>query len=141
MLTDTYLFISFLLTPRRDTPPATILAHALAGTFTLLVVQPLLDELAEEISTKPYLASRTKVSELDSLLRIMVSISEPIAEMSAPIPSVCRDPDDDYLIAHALMGNADYLVSGDRDLLALDPIGPLRILSPRDFVDKLASLE
>ena len=56
---------------------------------------------------------------------------------SPPFPAVVRDPKDDYLIAHAVMGQADYLVTGDDDLLSLGRIDTIRILSPRQFWDLL----
>lgn len=46
---------------------------------------------------------------------------------------VCRDPDDDYLLEIATKGKAAFLVSGDNDLLVLDPFRSIRIESYRDF--------
>ena len=48
-------------------------------------------------------------------------------------PSLCRDPKDDKLLAVALAGKADFLITGDRDLLDLGAVGGTRILSPADF--------
>lgn len=45
-----------------------------------------------------------------------------------------RDPDDDKFIHTALAGGADWLVSGDRDLLELPAMDGLRILSPVDVL-------
>ena len=47
--------------------------------------------------------------------------------------SLCRDPKDDYLLYTALAAKADYLVSGDNDLLSLQTMGSTRILSFVDF--------
>jgi predicted nucleic acid-binding protein len=44
------------------------------------------------------------------------------------------DPDDDKLLAVALAGNADALVTNDRHLLALDPYGSVRVLRPTAFL-------
>lgn len=54
-----------------------------------------------------------------------------------PIPAVIRDRDDDYLLAHALVGEADYLVTGDDDLTPLGRVGKLKIVSPSDFARAL----
>ncbi|MGZ6692293.1 MAG: putative toxin-antitoxin system toxin component, PIN family, partial [Solirubrobacteraceae bacterium] len=55
-----------------------------------------------------------------------------------PHPAVCRDPDDDYLVALATAHTASVLVSGDDDLLAIDPSElEVEILTPRRFVDRL----
>lgn len=45
-----------------------------------------------------------------------------------------RDPDDDYLIAHALAAGADYLVSWDNDLRDLGFVDGLAIVSPPEFL-------
>jgi hypothetical protein len=45
----------------------------------------------------------------------------------------CRDPDDDYLLEIAVEAKAVVLVSGDDDLLVLDPFRSVRIVSYRDF--------
>lgn len=46
----------------------------------------------------------------------------------------CRDPDDDKLLETAMMGQADCLVTGDRDLLVLSPFHDILILNPVDFL-------
>ena len=55
--------------------------------------------------------------------------------------SACRDPDDDKFLETATVGSADYLITGDDDLLILDPFQSLRILSPRDFLEATGGRE
>jgi len=52
---------------------------------------------------------------------------------------VTDDPDDDFVIACAVEGNADYIVSGDEHLLALAQHRTIRIVSPVQFVDVVSS--
>ena len=47
---------------------------------------------------------------------------------------VCRDPRDDMVIETALEGNADILVTGDTDILALRPMKGISIMTPSEFV-------
>ena len=47
--------------------------------------------------------------------------------------SICRDPDDDAILACAIGGNAKVICSGDGDLLALDGFRGLEIMRPADF--------
>jgi uncharacterized protein len=47
----------------------------------------------------------------------------------------CRDPDDDRFLETALNSAGDCIVTGDADLLALDPFRRLRILTPRAFLE------
>jgi putative PIN family toxin of toxin-antitoxin system len=48
----------------------------------------------------------------------------------------CRDPADDKFIALALAAQVTRLVTGDNDLLCLDPLGALRLLTPRQALDE-----
>ena len=49
--------------------------------------------------------------------------------------SLCRDPKDNILLALTKQGHADYLITGDKDLLSLKTLASTRILSPREFLD------
>ncbi len=53
--------------------------------------------------------------------------------------AVCRDPDDDWVLATALAGDADAIVSGDADLLTLASYSGIEMLSPRQFVSRQGS--
>lgn len=56
----------------------------------------------------------------------LVAITEQIDE--------CRDPSDNKFLELALCGNADVLVTGDNDLLVLNPFRGIAIVTPRDFL-------
>ena len=49
--------------------------------------------------------------------------------------SICRDPKDNMFLELALSGNADLIISGDNDLLVLNPFRGIPVISPREFVD------
>ena len=49
------------------------------------------------------------------------------------IPSRCRDPKDDYLLELALVSDADFLITGDKDLLDIKEIGNCQILTATEF--------
>lgn len=51
-------------------------------------------------------------------------------------PGLSPDPDDDYLVSLARAAAADYLVSGDSDLIGLVDAKP-PVLTPRQFLDRL----
>ena len=51
---------------------------------------------------------------------------------------MCRDPHDDYLVALATASNADAIVTGNLDLLSIDPTQiAVEIITPRQLVDRL----
>lgn len=62
-------------------------------------------------------------------------------EMTLVVPAVigrlCRDPDDDMFLAAALAGDADWLVTVDRQLLSVRQVGRTRILRPERFLEAL----
>jgi uncharacterized protein len=62
-------------------------------------------------------------------MRTFAAILQP-APLDGP---VCRDPDDDRILAMCRGFQAEALVTGDADLLVLHPWGGLSILAPRDF--------
>jgi len=65
-------------------------------------------------------------------------MSEEVPRIKSLIPAVTRDPKDDYLLAHALVGGADCLVTGDEDLLTLQQqVHELEILTHRQFCELL----
>jgi putative PIN family toxin of toxin-antitoxin system len=55
-------------------------------------------------------------------------------EAEALAEPVCRDPDDDMVLATAIAGEADVMVTGDEDLLVLGSHAGISILSPRQFL-------
>jgi hypothetical protein len=141
ILIDTNVFISYLLSSHGGAIRAIFEAWSL-GAFTLLVPEALLDEIQVTVSDRPHLSSRIPLKVLEEFLATIKALSEEIGLITDPIPAVTRDPKDDYLLAYALVGAADYLVTGDDDLLALEgTIQELRILSPRQFAETLRSVD
>jgi len=138
-IVDTNVFISFLLNPGEDRIPSRIVAAALTQRFDLLISDELLREIESTVDEKSYLKSRISAPRLIAFFRELRGSAGITPELSQPIAQYTRDPKDDYLIAHALAEEVDVLVSGDRDLLALDGIFAFRILSPADFAAALGA--
>ena len=74
------------------------------------------------------------VDDIVALLREQEVVPKPPRPSDLPI----RDPDDRWILASALAGRADVLVTGDRDLLDIAANAPLRVLNPRAFWDLLS---
>ena len=70
--------------------------------------------------------------ERDEFLRALVRESE-LVEIIEPV-RICRDPKDDKILELAVNGNAAYLVTGDEDLLALNPFRGIEIVRPAEFL-------
>jgi putative PIN family toxin of toxin-antitoxin system len=72
---------------------------------------------------------RPKVDAIVAFLRRHEVVSRP----KAPSTLHIRDEDDRWVLASALLGAADVLVTGDRDLLDVAAQAPLKIVDPRGF--------
>ena len=62
----------------------------------------------------------------------LMAVSEWVSITNAKLG--CRDPDDDKFLETALIGDADCIITGDKDLLEMSPFHGIMILSPSDFV-------
>jgi putative PIN family toxin of toxin-antitoxin system len=133
VLLDANIFISYLLNPEKPGAVRNIVRAAVLGNYTLLLPDALLDEFVSKIPTRSYLSERISTGELATFVAIVRKSSEVVAEIEDMIPAVTRDPKDDYLLAYAVVGEADYLVTGDKDLLILENVGNMKIIKPADF--------
>ncbi len=101
----------------------------------LLISGASLAELAEVLAREKfdrYLTREERDAFLVKLVRqaVVVEITEPI--------QACRDPKDDKFLEIAVAGNATCVISGDGDLLALNPFRGIPILPPAQFLERLA---
>ena len=139
VLADTNLYISYLLRVSAKEGSIHYFFRALAeGKFTLLMPQDLLDEIVQTASSKPHLQKRISKKQVDELVSILELVSEEIPRIKEPIPQICRDPKDNYLLAYAVVGQADYLVTGDEDLLVLRAVETVEIVTPPQFQEMLS---
>ncbi len=100
---------------------------------TVLVSIPVLLELAAVLNRPKFDQYVTH----DERMRFMVSFLK-VAQMVEVNETIvaCRDPKDDKLLELAVNGNADFLITGDKDLLVLSPFRGVEIITPREFLDK-----
>jgi putative PIN family toxin of toxin-antitoxin system len=108
---------------------ARLLRRARHGQFELITCPAILAE------TQVHLRKLT--SPPPAILKATAQHLENIATIVTPeptlIPTVCRDPDDNIVLGCAVSATADYVVTGDRDLLVLHPFRNLSVVTPRDF--------
>jgi putative PIN family toxin of toxin-antitoxin system len=94
----------------------------------LFTSRALLDELAEILREK----FDTRSQDLP-LLQVYEAEATIVRPKPLPKP-ICRDTDDDEVLAAAVAARAEIILTGDDDLLALEEFQGIRILSPRKFV-------
>lgn len=98
----------------------------------LAVPLPILAELREKLAGK----ARLPADEIDAVERNIRREARLLAT-PPPLPApVCRDPDDDVLLATLAASPADALVTGDKDLLVLGEFASVPILTPREAMER-----
>lgn len=133
VLLDANILISYLLTTRPTSPVRTVVRAAIAGDFTLLLPAALLAEVRQAVATSDFLANRLTPADIDVLADLLNDVADVVPAITAPLPRLTRDPKDDYLLAYAVVGQADFLVTGDVDLLSLGTVEGVTIIRPADF--------
>ena len=100
----------------------------------LVVGEVILAELRKALTSKLKLPAG-HLQAIDAVFAPFQIIPKP----SEPSPLPIRDPADRWIVATAVAGKADVLVTGDHDLLAIQADSPVRILEPRAFWNLLRS--
>lgn len=136
---DTNVLISGLVAGQG--PPRQVLDAWLEGRYTLVTSLYLVEELTHVLSY-PRIAERLRLDEeeIEAILVALLSQTE-VTSGQLCLPGVTRDPKDDAVVACAREGEADYIVSGDQDLLVLGEYEGIRVITPRQFAEILVSLE
>lgn len=134
VLLDTNVLVSYLLTPDKENPPYQTVKKALQQKFTLILPEELLLELLISLEEDEYLKNKITREERRTFIEEIRSVAEVLPTIRETIPKVTRDQKDDYLLAYAMVGQADYLVTGDKDLLSLQRVEHMKIITPHDFV-------
>ena len=137
---DTNLLLSSIIIP--ESTPDKIIQAWTNDLFILIVSRELIQELEDVTSRKKFLKHyrlfKQRSKELIASLESAAELLESLPKKDLQIHS--RDPKDDFLLACALEGGADYLITGDRDLLVLNgnpSLGKLKIISAKDFLDSM----
>ncbi|MBR6083449.1 MAG: putative toxin-antitoxin system toxin component, PIN family [Salinivirgaceae bacterium] len=126
VVVDNNCWISFLIGRRLSK-----LVDLLSNERVILVIcSELLAEL-RDVTSRPKFAKYFNQSDVESLIDFMQIIGETIEPQQSV--KICRDAADDYLLALAAEAKAEYLVTGDDDLLVIKEIGACQIVDVSTF--------
>jgi putative PIN family toxin of toxin-antitoxin system len=133
---DTGVLVSALI--RSQGPPGAVLRALIDKRFTAIYTTELLVEVVDVLGRPNF---RTKYHIQSDDIAALVNLIRLRGDLVIPnrVVEICRDPKDDKFLTAALAGQAEYIVSGDADLLVLSPFEEIPILSPTAFLAELPS--
>lgn len=132
LILDTNILLSALLSPLGT--PARLLAAWERKAFTLAACDALIAEL-RDVARRPFFKARLRTSAVELLAAGIRDFS--IYCRDLPAGPTAPDPKDSYLLALAEASQADLLVTGDKDLLALKHHKSTRIVTPAAMIEAL----
>jgi putative PIN family toxin of toxin-antitoxin system len=130
---DTNVFVSAALSKNANSPTREALDRWKRGEFVLLICTPLAEEIVEKL-----LDHRVDKEKVGDLVETLVNWAEWVEVPPAKIESLLSDPDDNVIVACAVEGGANYLVTYDPhfDSLQGDYCG-VKIVKAIPFLDVL----
>ena len=137
VLVDTTVLVSAFLNPAGSGVAFNILKQAADRTFELLISDFILEEVASVLLRPGRKRGRFGYDDLEvpAFCQGIRRLATIVVDL--PAERIVRDPNDDRILAAAVHGNADYLVSRDQDLLVLGLHGAITIITPEALLERL----
>lgn len=129
VIIDTNLWISFLITRSFSKIDHLITSNKLRLVFSKELLSEFID-----VSGRPKLQKYFEVTDLVKLLDSIDNFSETISVRSKI--NICRDVKDNFLLSLAVDSKADYILTGDKDLLVLKKIAKTKIVTVSQYLNK-----
>jgi hypothetical protein len=138
VLLDVNVVVSAIIAPMGT--PRQVLGAWQSQRFAVVISEGIIAIIEEKLrSPKIGLAYRVTDDDVHWLRALLHTQAEMVVVLPGDVAGVTGDPEDDYVLATGAVGKADYLVTGDRRLLALGVHGATRIISPREMWERLQS--
>lgn len=127
IILDTNLWISFLISKKLDKLDPILESGGVSFLFSLELLEEFL-----EVSKRPKFSRFFTESDVLEILRMFSDFGELVVVKSEP--NLCRDPKDNFLLGLAFDGKADFLITGDDDLLEIGSFYQTKIIAWSSFV-------
>lgn len=126
VIVDTNVFVSGIIWAGK---PSQIVSKWLKSEFLLILSEELLTEYLEII------VRLSKKPELEKYWQSLLIRTAEFVTVDQTV-DICRDPDDNFILALGLTSKADYLITGDQDILSLTNF-PIEIRTPAAFLNEV----
>lgn len=128
---DTVVFVRALINPKSNCGR---LLFDLADNYVIVLSPAIIAEIIS-VLYRPSLRQRFRqIADLPQLDRVLALFEQAEVVGSEQDVSVCRDPNDDKFFACAVAGRAQYIVSEDKDILAVSEYEGVRTITAADFI-------
>jgi uncharacterized protein len=125
---DTNIYISGILFKGN---PRKLLDMAIKGKIRLYVSPEIIDELKDVLARKKFGFAHYSIQSIINEIEAISALLSPAQKYSV----ISRDLDDNIIIDCAVEANADYIVTGDNDLLSLKLFQKIKIVNPAEFIE------
>ena len=129
---DTNLFISFLIGKKLQGLKGLLIDFRIELIFAEQNIQEL-----RIVTQRPKFKKYFKSDDLDDLIDLINAIGKVFVIEN--VPNICRDPKDNYLLELSRKGKANYLITGDIDLLEIREYKKTKIITIKEF-EKIAKI-
>jgi hypothetical protein len=129
LIIDTNIWISFLISDKYQKLDK-VLSHP---KTTILFSIELLEEI-NRVATFPKLKKYFSLNAVEEMLLSLEDYVE-LVKVKSKV-EICRDPADNFLLALSKDGEANFLITGDQDLLDLETFGITKIISLTNFLNR-----
>jgi putative PIN family toxin of toxin-antitoxin system len=123
---DTNVWISFLIGKRLSK----IKKHISDGSISIITTDQLLNEI-QTVTSREKLKKYFPKESVNELIELLKTIAFQVE--IKPLHTICKDPKDNFLFDLIDISQADYLVTGDKELLSYNPFKNAHIVTPSDF--------
>ncbi len=134
LVIDTNVLVSRLIF--RQSIAAQAVRQAMAASQLIISSETLL-----ELETVLFQPKFNTYVPLEDRLQFLYQLqSTAVLVEDIPVVMACRDPKDDKFLALAAAGHANLILTGDQDLLTMNPFRGISILSPRQYLDQYSQI-
>ncbi len=123
---DSNIYISAVLFGGK---PGEVYLHGIRKSYDLFVSLLIVEEIEKCLLQKFYWSKRETINYTQQIKRTAT-----VHEVKNQIYGVCRDPKDDHILSLAVETNANYIISGDKDLLSLIAFQDTKIINAESFI-------